>query len=188
MGNAKVVRGVLPNSAIQLSVCVVTPRACARVAPTQPAPDRGRYTDTGKDPNGERPCLKHPNGLSSPSLPTWVGSGWLRSSRVKQPRLCSAGGTRGRFSCAPAGRLPGTLGVRSVVSNRRAFARGRIGLWLGAPKRRSVGAAGKRLGNSDAESLVRGFRITTRCSGRTRASRPVQSTGRAARRAAERER
>ena len=33
---------------------------------------------------------------------------------------------------------------------------------------------------------MRGFRITTRCSGRTRASRPVQSTGRAARRAAER--
>src|SRR5258706_9794889 len=31
------------NSAIQLSVCVVTPRACARVAPTQPAPDRGRW-------------------------------------------------------------------------------------------------------------------------------------------------
>jgi hypothetical protein len=35
---------------------------------------------------------------------------------------------------------------------------------------------------------VRGFRITTRCSGRTRVSRPVQSTGRATRRAAERER
>ncbi len=30
------------NSAIQLSVCVVTPRACARVAPTPPATDRGR--------------------------------------------------------------------------------------------------------------------------------------------------
>jgi len=30
------------NNPIQLSVCVVTPRACARVAPTQPATDRVR--------------------------------------------------------------------------------------------------------------------------------------------------
>jgi len=35
-------RGAQPNSAIQLSVCVVTPRAAARVAPTQPATDRRR--------------------------------------------------------------------------------------------------------------------------------------------------
>jgi hypothetical protein len=32
----------LPNNPIQLTVCVVTPRAFARVAPTQPATDRVR--------------------------------------------------------------------------------------------------------------------------------------------------
>ncbi len=32
----------LPNNPIQLSVCVVTPRASARVAPTHPATDRVR--------------------------------------------------------------------------------------------------------------------------------------------------
>jgi hypothetical protein len=34
--------GTAANSAIQLSVCVVTPRAYARVAPTHPATDRER--------------------------------------------------------------------------------------------------------------------------------------------------
>ena len=38
------------------------------------------YTDTGKDPNGERPRLKHPNCSSSPSLPTWGRPGSLRST------------------------------------------------------------------------------------------------------------
>jgi hypothetical protein len=38
-----------------------------------------RYTDTGKDPNGERPRLKHPDCLSSPSLSAWVGRGRPRS-------------------------------------------------------------------------------------------------------------
>jgi hypothetical protein len=37
--------GTRANNAIQLSVCVVTPRACARVAPTQPAPDRVRWAE-----------------------------------------------------------------------------------------------------------------------------------------------
>ena len=37
--------GLTSNYAIQLSVWVVTPRACARVAPTHPATDRERWTD-----------------------------------------------------------------------------------------------------------------------------------------------
>jgi hypothetical protein len=122
--------------------------------------------------------------------PVNVGWAWLASeqSRVTQPRLCSAGGTRGRFSCAPAGRSLGTLGVRRIASNRRAVAGGRVVLGLGAQRRCCVGPARGWVGKSKAGAIVKGFRITTRCSGRTRVSRPVQSTGRATRRAAERER
>ena len=38
-----------PNNTMQLSVCVVTPRAYARVAPTHPAADRERWTDRSQD-------------------------------------------------------------------------------------------------------------------------------------------
>jgi len=33
-----------PNNTIQQAVCIVTPRACARVAPTHSAADRERYS------------------------------------------------------------------------------------------------------------------------------------------------
>jgi len=68
-----------PNNPIKQTVHPVTHLAVARCAPIWPAAYRVRYTDTGKDRDGERPRLKHPNGLSSPSLSTWVGRGWPRS-------------------------------------------------------------------------------------------------------------
>jgi len=178
-----------PNWAVKLSCRAVTGRACARPAPARPAAYGRRYTDTGKDPNGERPRLKHPNCSSSPSLPTWGRPGSLRSTTALNnlgfvQQAARAGAFRARkLAGSPARSV-------SVLSHPTAEPSQVGALCLGLAL--SSDAASDQLAGvqaqSKTEALVRGFRITTRCSGRTRVSRPVQSTGRATRRAAERER
>jgi len=85
-----------PNNAIQLTGCVVTPRACARVAPTQPATDRVRYADrdqTGTHRgHGGAPRKRRKSRMtaSHPPMPT-IHPVFLEIRR----NICDAGGFSG---------------------------------------------------------------------------------------------
>jgi len=139
---------------------------------SRPAAERRRYTDTGKDPNGERPRLKHPNCSSSPSLPTWGRPGSLRSTTALNnlgfvQQAARAGAFRARKLAGASARSGSDVSYPTAEpSHVGALCRG-LALSSGAASDQLAGAQAQ----SKTEALVRGFRITTRCSGRTRVSR-----------------
>ena len=120
--------------------------------------------------------------------PAGVGCVWpfTDPSGVKELRLCSAGLTLGLFSCAQATRVSGTLEVQSIASLGGAIACRSDTFGLRVERASCVANGSGRGGESKAEAVVAGFRITSRSSGRSARHAPCLRKARAARPAAER--